>query len=456
MISRRNFMRQSGLAVAGMSGLQLATLNSMASGELLRDPGFGELVPDPNNIMSLPKGFSYKVISTRGQTMDDGIKLPDKPDGMATFEGPDGECILIRNHEMNVDMGSADHANILKLPKEKIYDYGKGETPSAGGCTTLVYDTKKQEVIRQFMSLAGTDRNCAGGPTPWGTWVTCEESITKPRSLKRKRGMVHYEQAHGYAFEVPATVEPALADPVPLKEMGRFRREAIAVEPESGMVYQTEDEHEGLITRFIPKEKGNLAAGGKVEALVVKSQDGMDTRNWKAQSINVGEPMKVEWIEVPADTSEDGGLRFYGRKRGAAIFARGEGIWYGDDGFMYFACTNGGKKQLGQIWRLKPDVDGGELELFVEPNDSSLVVNADNVTFAPFGDLIICEDRKGDVIRLVGVTPEGKIYTFANNHKGTELCGAVFSPDETTMFVNLQHTGMTLAITGPWDEKLGA
>jgi secreted PhoX family phosphatase len=447
-------MKQSSLAAAGLSGLQLATAVAYGDGESLRDPGYGELVADPNGIMDLPRGFKYKVISTHGQMMDDGIRLPDKPDGMATFAGPAGETILLRNHEVNIDTPTADHENILKIPKEKIYDYGKGETPGAGGVSTLVYDTKKQEVIRQFMSLAGTDRNCAGGPTPWGTWITCEESVTKPASLKRKGGMAHYEQAHGYAFEVPATVEASIADPIPLKEMGRFRREAIAVDPRTGMVYQTEDEHEGLLTRFIPNVKEQLAEGGTVQALAVKGQDGLDTRNWKSQSVQVGDKLALEWMDIPGDTDEDGGLRFYARKRGAAIFARGEGIWYGDDGYIYFACTNGGKKQLGQIWRIKPAADGGELELFVEPNDSALVVNADNLTFAPFGDLIVCEDRKGDVIRLVGVTPAGKIYTFANNRKNTELCGAVFSPDGTTMFVNLQHIGMTVAITGPWDAKV--
>ncbi len=162
-------------------------------------------------------------------------------------------------------------------------------------------------------------------------------------------------------------------------------------------------------------------------------------------------------VESPKDD-----LRHRGYNAGAARFARGEGMWLGADG-IYFACTSGGKEEDGQIWRYIPSPqegtkderkDPGKIELFVEPNNSNLVKNADNLTAAPWGDLIVCEDRDGDVIRLIGVTPQGKLYTFANSHQNTEFAGVCFSPDGSTLFVNAQDAGRTFAITGPWQQPI--
>lgn len=450
MISRRRFMQQSSLTALAFSGLQDACRAKAGSPDLV-DPGFGPLVTDPNRVIDLPKGFSYRVIARVGQKMDDGYLVPDKPDGMATFPGPEGTTILIKNHEMNNQMSTANLEQIRRLPQDKVYDSGGGETPSPGGTTTLVYDTEHQELIKQYFSLAGTDRNCAGGPTPWGSWISCEESVAKKGSRKEKSGLITFEKDHGYNFEVPAVVDGGLVDPVPLKAMGRFKHEAIAVDPRSGIVYQTEDQNDGLLFRFIPDEKEQLRAG-TLQALVVKDQPSIDTRNWKKTRFKLGDKVNVDWMDIGPEPVDGKDLRLIGFGKGAARFARGEGMWWDGEGGIYFACTNGGAKQLGQIWRLWPGEN--ELELFAEPNDSSIVVNADNLTVSPFGDLVVCEDRKGDVVRLLGVTPEGKFYIFANNHKRTEFCGVVFSPDGSTMFVNLQHVGLTLAITGPWDKKV--
>ena len=129
-------------------------------------------------------------------------------------------------------------------------------------------------------------------------------------------------------------------------------------------------------------------------------------------------------------------------------------MWY-SEGQIFFACTNGGKKQTGQIWRLVPGSSSDTLELFIEPNNSALLESADNLTVAPWGDLVVCEDREGDEVRIIGVTPQGELYTLACNHLQTEFAGVTFSPDGSTLFVNLQHRGMTVAITGPWDQRLG-
>ena len=141
-------------------------------------------------------------------------------------------------------------------------------------------------------------------------------------------------------------------------------------------------------------------------------------------------------------------LRTRGAKQGAARFARGEGMWY-SRGSIYFACTNGGMKKFGQVWKLTGDT----LELFAAPNDRDLCDNCDNLTVAPWGDLILCEDG-GEEQFLVGITPKGKFFKLARNAKGnSEFAGAAFSPDGATLFVNIQHAGLTLAITGSWRQR---
>ena len=162
----------------------------------------------------------------------------------------------------------------------------------------------------------------------------------------------------------------------------------------------------------------------------------------------------MEDIESPEDDLRQSG--FYAGC--CARFARGEGIWTGKDG-IYFACTDGGVKRKGQIWRYVPSpAEGspgetkqpGTLELFIEPNDGALVEGCDNVTMAPWGDLIVCEDGNSPQF-LVGVRPDGSTYKLGRTTI-SELAGACFSPDGSTLFVNIQTPGMTLAITGPWKD----
>ncbi len=412
--------------------------------------------------MDLPQDFSYTILSRWGDTMDDGYRVPHRPDGMATFPGPDGLTVLIRNHEVNFNADLAEGAfgedltKQLELDPSLMYDAGTERgRPCQGGTTTVVYDTRSQKVVRQYLSLAGTIRNCAGGPTPWNSWITCEETVERAGDGR----LVD----HGYAFEVPASADMGLASPVPLTAMGRFNHEAVAVDPASGIVYQTEDRHDGLIYRFIPTVPGQLAEGGQLQALVVRGHQSLDTRNWEQQLVTPGHQIPVAWIDLNEVEAPEDDLRHRGFEAGAACFARGEGMWYGN-GAVFFACTNGGKAKKGQIWRYIPSpVEGtegevqqpGTLELFVEPNDGALVDNADNLTVAPWGDLIVCEDGGGDQF-LVGVTPEGALYKFARNALGdSELAGATFAPDGTTLFVNIQHAGLTLAITGPWKNHAG-
>jgi len=155
-------------------------------------------------------------------------------------------------------------------------------------------------------------------------------------------------------------------------------------------------------------------------------------------------------------------LRYRGFEKGAARFARGEGMWaaiHGRSDAIYFACTTGGANRKGQIWRYFPSkYEGtadenrspGMLELFAEPNDVNIVDVADNLTMAPWGDLVLCEDGANEQ-RLIGLTPRGEFYVLGRNaFNNSELAGACFSPDGSTLFVNIYSPGHTIAITGPW------
>ncbi|MEX0821014.1 MAG: alkaline phosphatase PhoX [Rhodothermales bacterium] len=447
-LSRRHFLRNSAAFAIGFTGLQ--TYLGCAS-----EPrtGFGPLVSDPNGIMDLPEGFSYRIISRAGERMDDGLIVPAVQDGMAAFPGPDGTTILVCNHEVNVDAPASHGAfgSDAELPMgmrpEQLYDAGANGRPCLGGTSTLVYHTGEQRLVSRHLSLAGTLRNCAGGPTPWGSWITCEETVLRQGDEAAKD--------HGFNFEVPARAVGGLADPVPLTAMGRFNHEAVAVHPASGIVYQTEDRGDGLIYRFLPNQPERLHQGGRLQVLAVQGRPSLDTRNWQENIVAPGEMLSVEWLDIDDVLSPEDDLRHRGFEDGAARFARGEGMWWGN-GSVYFACTNGGRAQTGQVWRYVPaENEGqpgatGELELFIEPNDSELLEHCDNVTVTPWGDLILCEDGSGEQY-LVGVTPEGELYRFGRNAASdSELAGATFSPDGSTLFFNIQGDGLTLAVTGPW------
>ena len=454
MQDRRHFLKQASAFAVGFAGLHAF----VGCKTLESDVGFGALRRDPEGIFDLPRGFSYQIISRHGEPMDDGFRVPHRPDGMATFPGPDGTTLLVRNHEIDADappeegpFRSGGDASASQMPAGDRYDAGTAGRGALGGTTTVVYDTEQQAVQRQFLSLAGTIRNCAGGPTPWNSWLTCEETVQRANGT--------FAKDHGYVFEVPATATMERATPRPLTAMGRFNHEAVAVDPNSGVVYLSEDRSDGLLYRFLPNEPEALEKGGRLQCCCVREQTSLDTRNWgDGPTIRPGTTFEVEWMGLDDVDTKDDDLRLRGFEAGAARFAREEGMWYGD-GAAYVACTSGGQNQKGQVWRYVPSpYEGtdreadqpGTLELFVEPNDTTVLENADNLTVAPWGDVIACEDGSG-TDTLVGITPEGRFYKLGRNAMSeSELAGAVFSPDGSTLFMNIQHEGLTLAITGPW------
>ena len=459
-IGRRKLLQYGGFVAAAFGGLKsLVEQANAARQSPLKSSGYGPLQTDPERILDLPRGFTHKVISARGNPMDDGLVVPGQHDGMGAFKGENGRVVLVRNHEVYPDPSTYSPFGAKfqfrdKVNLDIVYDPGtKGQIAGYGGTTTLVYNPSTQSVEKEFLSLAGTEWNCAGGPTPWGSWISCEET-----TVKKGHG---YARDHGYNFEVPASADSGLVTPVPLKAMGRFRHEAIAIDPRTGIIYQTEDRHDGLIYRFIPRARSNPAAGGKLQALQVRQRKAMDTRNWHKSlppRMPVAKWILARWLDVRDVESPNDSLRLEGFARGAALFARGEGMWYGN-GSIYWACTNGGPFMRGQVFRYIPSpyegthrelVRPGRFQLYIESHASSLIENCDNLTVSPWGDLYLCEDNSSRC-SILRVTPRGEVSKFADNsYTKSELAGACFSPDGKTLFVNIQKNGMTLAISGPW------
>ncbi|HKQ59504.1 MAG TPA: alkaline phosphatase PhoX [Candidatus Eisenbacteria bacterium] len=481
-LSRRDFLRRSatasaGLLVGGPLQMLAARLSCAANPKALAAPGYGPLERDPAGLLDLPKGFQYRALSTAilgsdsdprfTQKLTNGELVPARHDGMAAFAGPGGVTVLVRNHEL-----IPGHSPAVDPGNRRRYD-----RLGTGGTTTLWVDANRN-LVRAFPSLSGTFRNCAGGPTPWGSWLSAEECVYMPGRpdpvIDDLRSDV--SERHGYMFEVDARAED-LVDPSPIKAMGRFYHEAVAVDPATGDVYLTEDRPHGLLYRYRPDivtsgakraadlAVGDLARGGVLEALRIPEHPAAQTQNWKQRTFETGKVWAVDWVKIPViDPDVDSekvfprgepkpaatSTRAQGFALGATQFARCEGIAL-HQGSLYFCATSGGREEAGQVWRL--DLAAQRLSLMLEPDDRGLLDGPDNIAPAPNGDLIVCEDGdEEDCVR--GVTPGGRIYTLARNaYNRGEFAGACFSPDGRTMFVNMQDPGITFAIWGPWDRR---
>lgn len=457
--SRRDFIKKTSMVSLGFLGLYQCVVSGCSQSV---DFGFGPISHKKGDILSLPKGFTAKVISRKGDVMSDGLFSPGAHDGMGMFSKGRGKLMLIRNHELtpgSIDSGPFGEKNKLmsKVDTSKIYDIaGGGDYACLGGTTSLIYDESKQRVELEYLSLTGTVRNCSGGVSPWNSWITCEET-----NLMRGVENRFLEKDHGYNFEIPAMASIGLVDPIPIKAMGRFVHESVAFHPLLGIAYQTEDEGDGLLYRYLPDQYGRLHKGGKLQCLVINEWKEADTRNREETQSDQFPERKlfdVSWVDLDDVESPDSDLRLRGRKLGAAIFASGEGISYGKDE-LFFTASSGGKTGNGQVFRYIPSkYEGqpmekdspGQLELFIESKSEDAFQYCDNITVAPWGDVIICED-KADA-RIIGITPQGKTYVIAQNvgYRESEFAGPVFSPSGSTLFVNIQWPGLTLAITGPW------
>lgn len=436
--SRREFLSVTATAFSALIASGCVARGSNAATASTPFSDYGPLLPDPNGLLDLPEGFSYRLISSLGDAMSDGGTVPDKADGMGCLDLGNNEIVLVRNHELVQTDGSGGD-----IP------HGFGTFNGVivpGGTTSIVLDATTLEVKRQFRSLGGTIRNCSGGVTPWGSWLTCEEAPTGPGQRYGDGLAVN----HGWVFEVPGNAE-GLVEAKPLRAMGRFNHEAACVDPETGYVYQTEDRNEGVIYRFLPNTPGKLADGGRLQAMVIEGVT--DTRNWDTATVAVGQSYTVSWIDLTDVEAPQDDLRLRAAAQGAAVFARGEGMHMGDDD-LYFCCTSGGARKLGQIFRLVPGRGQGPdtVELFFESESEEQFNYGDNLCVAPNGHLIVCEDQYTDVVdnHLRGITPSGEAYDLGRLRLQTEPAGACFSPDGKWMFVNAYAPTRTLAITGPW------
>jgi secreted PhoX family phosphatase len=447
-MTRRSFLGQTALATGAAVAFQSLLERSGFGGRAAlraQAAGFGPLFAKAANntgevLLELPEGFQYNVIGKLGSVMSDGRLTPNLHDGMATFS-VDRMIHIVRNHEGGG--GGQSSAAFGALP----YD-----VRAEGGTTNLVIDPETRLIVQDYASLSGTHRNCAGGPTPWGTWITNEEGTPFPNP-----GSNTYTKVHGYNFEVSASASEEVT-PVPLIAMGRFSHEATAVDPTTNIVYETEDANPSGFYQFIPHERGlggagaNLASGGVLQMLAVQGLPRYDTRRGQ----QVGQHLATTWVDIedPDPVLENGALSVVnqGRARGGAVFSRLEGCWYGN-GSIFIVSTDGGDVSQGQIWQYTPLGElEGVLTLVFESPDMNVLNAPDNICVSPSGALVLCEDGGGDEY-VHGLTLDGQIFRFAKNivpgQEGSEFAGSTFSPDGQTLFFNIQGPGYTFAV---WPE----
>jgi secreted PhoX family phosphatase len=412
-------------------------------------------------LLKLPAGFRYVTFGWTDDPLTNGDKTPGSHDGMAVIAS-DGDLVTVaRNHEVN-GIGSP-------MPSE----HGSYDPVGKGGCTNLVFDTKAGKLKKSWVSLSGTVRNCAGGPTPWGTWLTCEETLVDPKDWEDPKAKVKklrkkpYQKSHGWIFEVPATGK---ATNEPLVDMGRFIHEAIAIDRKTGIVYETEDRRTSGFYRFLPKTPGKMAAGGKLQMMKVIGEK--DLR----RGVDHGSTFDVEWVDIAEPqrahrpkSFDNLGCFSQGKALGGTTFARLEGCWASDDG-IFFDATSGGARGAGQIWKFDPAAQ--KLSLIFESPGKEVLNMPDNLCVHPDGGIILCEDgdygNHDSYQRIHTLTQDGNLKPFAMNNvilkgehnkfKGDfrkkEFAGATFSPDGKWLFVNAQTPGITFAITGPWADRI--
>jgi secreted PhoX family phosphatase len=474
---RRDFIRRLAKAgtgavvapsVSGLAAWNFATPRQARStverrDEWLRAAGYGPLRPSADAPeLQIPEEFRcVRISQALGPAAGrPDLRVPNAFDGMAAFPLPNGNIRLIRNHEM---VGAAGSGPAIGRP---AYD-----SRATGGTTSLEVRVRGSradrsiEVVDEVVTLAGTRQNCAGGPTPWGSWLSCEENTAGPAE--------GFERPHGYIFEVPASATSPV-DPVPLVAMGRFDHEAVAVDPATGIVYETEDirfdpddpTRPGAgFYRFIPNRPGDLAAGGRLQVMAIQGAPGFVT----VWGMRPGQTLPAAWIDIedpnPASAEDDPSAVFReGLSKGAAAFARLEGAWAGDGG-IYLVSTDGGRARAGQVFFYRPDGDGGELTLVFESPSRDVLDAPDNICVTPRGGLIICEDGAGDEF-IRGLDRDGGIVDLVRQeHRAGapepgEFCGVVTSPDGEILFFNVQgdrtHAGTvasaTYALWGPWEK----
>ncbi|MFD2091521.1 alkaline phosphatase PhoX [Blastococcus deserti] len=445
-VSRRKFL---GGVAAGAGIVLVGGCRAVFGAEA--SAGVGPLLTS-DGLLDLPQGFRYRVLAEQGVTLlESGHVAPSDPDGAAAFPRRDGPgTVLVLNHEVGGnERYRVPHVGGL------VYD------PAAGGGTTTLVVDPDGTVVRHYVSLAGTEDNCAGGRTPWETWLSCEET----ENARDRR--------HGYVFEVDPFDEAANRDPKPIKALGRFAHEAVVVDPAEDVLYLTEDADEphGCLYRWTapadvrPLGRGSLRRladdAGTLEALRASTDDGRHVPDL-SEATDVGTTYRADWVPVPDRDAEQLSVRRQFRNDQITRGRKLEGMWWADDGAYVvssYARTRDGSVHPhdGQVWYLDPRAGTLTLQLRFGVADETDVEpdGPDNITVSPHGGVIIAEDGRG-AVHLLGATVTGETFFLARRNVAEdadeEFCGPVFSADGQSLFANLQGPGYTFMIRGPFDE----
>ena len=390
VLSRRRFLQTGLAAAASVTFGPGFWRDALAVPPIQVGSGpYGPLLPADANGIMLPAGFTSRVIAQGGQVVaGTGYPFPVAPDGQATFPLPGGGWILVTNTEVSL----------------------------IGGVSAIRFDNAGN-ITAAYRILNNTSVNCAGGPTPWGTWLSCEEI------------------GRGQVWECdPTGATPAVARPL----MGLFQHEAAAVDPVHQHVYLTEDTTGGGLYRFVPSAYPDLAAG----VLEIACGDGCSP---------------VVWKPVP-DPGFTGGKPLREQVRDSLKFARGEGIWY-DAGLIYVVTTT---DETIHVY----DTNTSILSVLYRAADAvgTPLSGIDNLHVSRSGDLFVAEDSYSgdpDAMDVCILTPGRRLSRFLKLTGAghfmpggqSETTGITFDPSGTRMYVasqRYQTSGIVYEITGPF------